>query len=280
MESQQVPSQRTPKSDSAAPHSSVLGDAIISQTAAEDPLFKFLQQWWRQLALLVAAVLVTYFAKNAFDQTYRSNMKRAGEMYSNLHKEYSELDALAADVLRLGKEKIQKEQDAKASASDKENAAKSLTEAEGKLKQSSERVEDLAKALSDARQPYKQIGQLYQALIAARRGDLAPTKLALGLSAWQALKPDSKQRFMAELATLSLTTTALDDASLVADARSALSKLALEGTYMNVAAAIKFSRSASTPDELIEARKVLEDLKVKQSEQSSILDGELKRVGG
>lgn len=160
--------------------------ATIEQTIAEDPLMKFVQRRWREIAFLLLAVFAVLYGKNVFEETRRESRSRSADLLLNLQSQ--------VEQLRVGIEELKKkEQEANKSsdgASDKKGESQEATVKEsGKEKQEEEvqalrkRLEqnidsafELNRALAQERAPYSELPELYTQLLSSYRAIIKKEK--------------------------------------------------------------------------------------------------------
>jgi len=257
----------------------IFSDPTLQQTMAEDPLLKYFKENWRQTLIILGTACALYFGYQTMHETYVQSMQRAGEIYSNLHKQLLVLDTEKSDLSKAVSEQDEKNRDAKASDQDKQAALKKVSDAQTELNKSQDKLKEMLTALSDSREPYKSIAQIYRGIFALRNGDLAGAKDALSAAAaWKTQKADTKERFYAESAAFTLAGALLDQDNGLQEAKGLLRDLAGEGGYLSVPAALRLARIAVSPEEKSEAISILESLKAKQPTQNTLLDAELSHL--
>ncbi|MCB0328149.1 MAG: hypothetical protein KDD70_00760 [Bdellovibrionales bacterium] len=87
---------------------SVSGEAI-QQTMAEDPLAKFVQRRWRELAITVAVVFLVIYVKDAFEQTRMASLRRSADLLIDLQAQVEQLKGIA-DQLAVKKDEEKKKE--------------------------------------------------------------------------------------------------------------------------------------------------------------------------
>lgn len=111
---------------------------VIQQTAAEDPLAKFLQKNWRFLAIIISIVVAFTYGKNFFEQTRYESLRRSADLLLSLQQQVEELS-------QLGQQNSE--------------------EAKGQFDQGLARAQELRRALSQERAPYATLSPLYEAVL-------------------------------------------------------------------------------------------------------------------
>ena len=258
--------------------SDILRDEVIARAVSEDPLFKFLKVYWRQVLVVVGAVLAGYFGNQFFEQSYIESMKRSGDILAGVHQQLAVLEIQKRELGKAEQESAAAAADAKKSAEEKDSAVKKAAGLKDEIQQGQDRLKELLLALSDSRKPYDSIARIYQGILAAQSGDMEAARTSLEGFDWQALKPESKERFFAETAGLALAGAMLDDDAAYSRSRELLKSLATGGAFLNIAAAIRLGRISLSPDERKEALAVIEDLRGRFPEQAALLDAESSRL--
>ncbi|NMC62495.1 MAG: hypothetical protein GYA55_04935 [SAR324 cluster bacterium] len=85
---------------------------------------------------------------------------------------------------------------------------------------------------------------------------------------------------IAELQTLLSARSKLDNPETSMQAKASLKRLADEGVFVQVSAAISYARVALNPDEKREALTLLSSLQERQPEQAQLIEPELRRLKG
>lgn len=258
--------------------SNILGDPLLAQAASEDPLFRFLERHWRQVLVIVAAVIAGYFGRQYFEESYVQSMKRAGDLLAGVQQQMAMLESMRRELGQAEKDSAVAQADIKKTAEEKDSAAKKALESKDKFQQGQDRVKELLLALSDARQPYSSLARIYQGILAAQTGDIKGARSSLETFNWQGFEAESRERFFAETAAMALAGALLDEESSYLQSRELLRTLAESGKYMNIAAALRLSRTSLTPEERSQALSIIEDLRGRFPEQSALLEAEAARL--
>ncbi len=229
----------------------------IKERAKEDPFARFLLEGWRQVFWIVVAVFAIFYIKNAYVKNQQTNQQYSADRFVQVRNEMERMDA--ARIKAGDEEKKEGEKPAES----KEDAAK--------------RVSEGLRALQDAKDPYNQLEPLYAALLNAKTGGkvvdtVNPSQLpAAG---------DAVGRMIAEFQLLVNARAKLGSPDTIADGKALLKRLAAEGIYVNIDAAISVARLARSPEERAEAMSILQDIENRQPEQAKLLGPELQRLGG
>lgn len=238
--------------DSGMPPETIFDDPSIQQTIAEDPLFTFLQKWWRQIAVVVLAVALGYYFRESFQENYERSMRRSADTFSKVRAEYEQ-------VLNL-------HQQLPDNIEEDSEAAKTFTEAK-------ERLMLTIASLGDAREPYQTLSGLYRALVALEiEGDTEATSRLQTLAAEIKQKGDESLVPFADLALFAAARSGLDDADSRSAAIGQLTELAKSSAVVDVAAGVTLARVADTPEQRAEARQILEEILRRSPEQADIVE--------
>lgn len=250
----------------------VLGDPTVSRTISEDPVFKFLFKWWRQLLTLAVAAAVVFYGRQQFEQARLARMGEASDLYRRVAAEFNNLSLIEQ---RLKQDRLQSDVDENAGAESGFSAAN----LERQRQDSERRLKELLASLADTRRPYEGLSDLYKALLARFSGEAFKAgQLLAEAHGWEALKTGSAARFAAELKALALARILLDSESDYAQARSILKALAEKGELVNVSAAVSLSRISLGQEEKKEALQAIEKLIGQYPEQAALLDEEVARL--
>jgi len=224
-------------------------EAAIRRTLTEDPLFVFFQNWWRHLVAAVVLVFAVLYARDAFESTRQESLQRASDVFENLRLEYEVLTESGAEIDEVR----------------------------------SSRFFSYVEALKSERAPYKDMAGLYAGLVYLHFKDLESSQQYLSLDGWDGISiRDHSARLVGELGALALARAMLDqnEEQGVERGRAALERLARNGVFSNVSAALTLYRIAEDPAEVQQARAIIEEIQFNQPEQSELIRAELATSGG
>jgi len=264
----------------------IFQDPAIEQTVAEDPLFKFLQKWWKNMLVIGLAVFAIVYGKQVFQDTYEASMRRAAGVYGNMRQEYLQYVDLQQQVAALQattdeESKSTEKTNSEDTGAEESESAKKLKELTQQLQDSSTRLGGYLNALRSEREPYSIFASLYSGLLAIHRKDIATARKELAQFDWRSITAeDGSERFYAELASSSLSRALLDQETTVSEGIAILAQLAQDGMYFHVSSALTLASIASTEEEKEQARLVLQDISEKHPEQAELVSDELKRLTG
>lgn len=264
----------------------------------DDPLFRFLKDYWRQILLVVGVILAGVYARQVFRDTHVAEMERAADIFVRARSEFEQSTKLRTELAEARLRLVELEQapsapqkkgaaaGAKAEAAspkpDTAAAASRVADLEKQLADSSRRLDGHLGSLADVRSPYREFGSLYRGLAArAAAGDgnaVAEMRAALGVGTGTIAVP-TKPDLATELKAMALARALLDSPEGRGEGRQALTELATKGVYVNVSAAVALAHTARTPEERSAALKVIENLLATHPEQETILRPEVARLG-
>ncbi|MDC0357529.1 hypothetical protein OAO01_01840 [Oligoflexia bacterium] len=265
----------------------VLDGSAIAQTAGEDPVFKFLEKYWRPLLVIVLAVLAVSYVKQTFEDTYVTSMRRAADVYLNMQTEYTTFLAAQKEIKgvvqdqKLKQDKVREEGAAPDDpALDAEDAKPSKHEELLERKERSlTKLKEYFKALEVEREPYRSIAKIYDGLVASASGDFTRAKVQLETFKWREFSgSNSTEGFFAELAAITLARVLLDDEKARAEGKALLTELAQQAQHVNVSASLTLARITESPEEQKQVIAILESLSKNNPEQSELLGEQIDKL--
>lgn len=276
-------SQESATSDTSLPKETQTPQ--VEKLFVEDPLLKFFSKHGKSVFWTIVIIGVVYYAKLQFEDTYRANMQEAAQSYAKVRAEFEVYLDQEEELKKLRAAPTANEANKKANekANEKDNAAlkpdpAKIEEQEKKLSETERKLKDFLKTLSDKHEPYNRLVPIYQAIIAAKKGDHTQVLAELKAFNWSDLsKVEASERLQLELAALMAARTMLD--SDYPQGRSLLTKLVEQGDVVHVSAAISLARVSETAEEKDQARSALNTLLARHPESREFLEEELKRLG-
>lgn len=245
-------------------------DENVAERVAQDPLYIFIKNYWRQILMAGAAFAAAFFIYQKFNENYVQGMERGSAVYARTQRVYHEL-------IQSGNELNKAQQElSKAGADKKTELEKNATSAKAKYEELKKQLDASLVALAGERKPYGYLSKIYRGLLAKSEGDIEGVRSALREFNWATIaNTESTERFVSELAELVLAKAMLDSEATAMEGRSRLKALADNGAVANVSAGIALVRAAGNPAEKTEAIATLADLKSRHPEQNSLLEEEL-----
>lgn len=267
--------------------SNIFGDPTVAETMAEDPLFRFLTRWWRQILVLIAAIAFGVYAKNKFHSTNLQRLSEASEVLESVSRE---LDVVKKLHLELAGLKL----------ADPEKKMDKLNQ---DISAATTRLNDLLVALENTREPYSDLVGVYRTLLThwqlvSSNGEAnEEDKKAFAALAHQIdplkqkLSGDRQDlSFTAEFKALVLAKSLMDSESYRSEAADLLEQLASNGRYTRLLAAMTFAKLAeisgeegsNTNSERLQKKEravqLLNELKSEYPEQLPQIEQELSRL--
>jgi len=255
-----VPVKGRPQGGSA--DHDIFTDPALAQAVSDDPLFRGLAKNWRQIVVVIAAVLFGSFAWNRFQET---KDERLGD--------YSELYTRASDQLADVAEKSKNLAELKASLLTMDDASRTkITEAEKVLSESQSRLEDTVKSLGDTGEPYANFVPLYRGLAASLSGDAATATKLLQTDDWRTAEARGRAaQFAAELSALARARVLVDSDTTFSEGFALLRDLSLTSKYVYAGAVVSLQRVAQTAEQKSDAASVLDQVRTSKPEQAELL---------
>ncbi|MBX7143725.1 MAG: hypothetical protein K1X79_04680 [Oligoflexia bacterium] len=251
----------------------IFQDPALNASIQRDPLFLFLKQWWRHVAVVAAVALLGVYAKGVFDENRRAELGQAADTYANLQQALKQMPTLETKL-------TQAQSDLAAAAVDKKEAAQAkVKEAQAELDKAKVRVEGVLKTLAETREPYKTLAQLHQGVLSAQALDIDNVLKVLSPDRWRTIEVGSSaDRFYAELEALVVARAFIDSQTHHEQGRALLASLAEQGHFVAITAATSLARVAETSEQRAQARAVLEKLAAAHSEQSDLVNPVLEEL--
>jgi hypothetical protein len=249
-------------SENDNPKHDIFSDPELTKNVTDDPLFRALTKHWRQLLVVIAAVVFGSFAWQRFQET---KDERLGD--------YSEVYTRASDQLTTLAEKSKALAELKVSlVTMDEESRKKLSDAELALTEAQNRLEDTVKSLGDTAEPYTSFVPLYRGLAAALSADKANAVQILQADDWRTAESRGKgAQFASELAALARARVLVDDDARLAEGIALLKDLSLSSKFVFAGAVVTLQRVAQTPEQKAEAAAVLDQVRNERPEQAELL---------
>ena len=247
----------------------------LEQRVVEDPLLSFVANYWKQVIVVLGAVVIIFWVKNVFETTHTQAMRSSADAYGAVRDEFAALLTLQADLISA-KQRAAQEADVK---EDKVVPKTEVEKLEQQFKESKEKLGKSVEALAFAKSPYNDISKLYAGLSASLDRDIAGVRSGLGsLVLSDKSSPKDSTDLIRELATVVLARVLVDDEKSYAEGRSLLKLLTKNNDGIAVSAAVSFARISSSEAEKKEAISVLTDLQNRAPEQNAIIEKELQTL--
>lgn len=244
----------------------IFEDPAIAQSLKEDPVLRFLKNHFREIAVVIAAVVAVSVARDRFQATRAASLDEGAKLYSAVSEDLKSYRQILTDLR-------EKEQTPPTDKSKQEEYDKSLQELKTKRDQAATLLNDRLTALADQREPYRDFAPLYRALMATAEGkDQAGFSFSDG---WE--QAEGAERMIQESGALERARLLLDSSN-PSQGRALLTVLAERGQYVAVPAAASLARSSQDAAERAESRAVIEKIQQQHPEQQELLSAELVRL--
>ncbi len=255
------------------PTKNIFEDPAIAAAAANDPFARWVLRNWKSLLMVLVVGAVFAVGYNRFSTARLEKRASATQVLGNIQDSFEELvskeEALA---------KLKSEEATKSDPADKESLKAKIAESSKEVEQLKDKISLMSDAL-DSPPPFDMLGKMYKGLLLSRRGDFDGTAAALSSVSWEQVgKPQSSERFIAELLTLGLSRSLIDSQAHRVTARAQLLSLAERGSFAAVQAANALQVFSDTPEEKEQAKQIISGVRVKFPAQQKFLstsaDGE------
>ncbi len=244
--------------------------AIANARTSEDPFSKFIATNWRAALVTIAIALVGYYFMVSFKDTQLKARVSSSDLFTEAQYSWDELLNLQQSLDSLTQNIATKKP---------EEISQNKTEIEKKIVETKARFSQQLTALSDVNEPYNKLADLYREINAIRSGDIAAAKNALSnIKDNVGKSTDPRALLSLELAELMLARSLIDNQATYKEGRDILKKLATSGTYAFAIAAVTFSKISNTPDEIKEAKELLDLIASTHPEQLDIIKEQKERV--
>ena len=240
----------------------IFTDPKIAAAAENDPTFEILKKNWKNIALTMAAALVTIYFIQSFQESYEASMKSSADIFHRIQSGYQEFQSVEQQLISLN-----------AQADDNEEKA---LEIKTQLNDLRSQLEQLLNSAADSREPYKTMSVLYRGLLNKNENPELAAGVLQEFKYWQQSKAGSEKRLFAELGALQLAKILLENPEQADEGRELLKSLVSEGEFSSVSAANTLATFASNEEEKSEADKLIKSLMKRQPEHSHLLKESLK----
>ena len=243
------------------PEHDIFTDPALQRTMVEDPLFRFLKNWWRQLLVIGLAIAAGWYVLHSFQETHIAAMKSSADTFRKVRSAYDELRAFDLQKLQI-------------------TEPKALTDINQKMNAKELELVSTIDSLSDAKEPYRSFAQLYRALLKGRSGDIEGMKQLMPPDAWKnAATPESPERLVGELAAVAEARLLIDTPQNAEQGKAILKDLVVNGRFVNMSVVKTLSALAQSSSEKEELVTLLEQLRAKRPEQVALIDQALQELG-
>lgn len=261
-----VPNEQSQGETPRAPSRNLFEDPAIAMAAQNDPFARWVVKHWRTIVVTLVALAAGILGYDRFTTVALEKRSAATAVLNSVQESYHQLVTKEESLLTLRAEEA-----AQKDATEKAKIATKIETASKEIDQLKDKVTLMVESL-DSSAPYSTLKDLYRGLLAARAKDYEKTKTALQNNAWEQVgKPDSSERFMAELLAFGLSRALIDSDAHRDFARDQLVRLAERGSFAAVPAANTLMMIAVTEPEKAQARQLAETLRTKYPSQQRFL---------
>lgn len=250
----QVSNDKSQEKAAQSRNLNIFEDPAIAAAAQNDPFARWVSKNWRSIGIVLLAIAAGVLAYTRFTSLQNGKRAEATQIIAGIQETYSALVAEQESLLSAREEE--------AAVKEAEKKVELKKKIDTSLAEVSKLQDKLALQIDslDSSRPYDIIGNLYRGLLALQRKDYAKVQSIVAAQSWeQSGKPESAERFLAELLTLALTRGLVDSDTHREFAREQLATLAERGSVAAVQSYVAFSLIADTEAQ----RKQMQELNAK-----------------
>ena len=249
-----------------APSRNIFEDPAIAAAAQNDPFARWVIRHWRTIIGILVAIAAGMLGYQRFTSVALEKRSAATAVLNSVQENYSQLLKKDESLVTLRADEV-----AATDTAEKEKLKKEIETTTREVDQLRDKVALMVDSM-DASVPYGHLKNLYKGLLAARLKDYDKTQGILALQSWEQIgKPDSSERFIAELLTYGLARSLIDSDAHREFARTQLVGLAERGSFAAVQAASTLVLIAQSDAEKTQAQELVAKLRVKFPSQQRYL---------
>jgi hypothetical protein len=249
-----------------APSRNIFEDPAIAAAAQNDPFARWVIGHWRTILGVLVALAAGMLGYHRFTSVALEKRSAATSVLNSVQESYAQL--LAKDEALVS---LKGDEAAATDPAQKEKVKKEIESTIREVDQLRDKVTLMVDSL-DVTPPYGHLKDLYRGLLASRLKDYDKTQGLLAAHSWEEVgKPDSSERFIAELVTYGLARSLIESDAHREFARTHLVGLADRGSFAAVQAATTLSLIAQTDAEKAQAQELVAKLRVKFPSQQRYL---------
>lgn len=268
MTSTPVTHEQSGQSGNRPPARNLFEDPAIEAAAQNDPFARWVVAHWRNLVVALVAIAAGMLGYSRYTTVNLEKRSAATAALHGVQETYKELVSKEEGLLAL-----RSEESVATDPAEKAKLKEKIDAANREVEQLRDKVTLMTDSLDQA-PPYDQLKAMYQGLLAARLKDYDKTKGILAAQSWeQTGKPDSSERFMAELLSFGLARALVESDAHRDFARTQLSALAERGSFAAVQAANALVLIAQTDAEKKQAEEIVAKIRMKFPAQQRFLSG-------
>lgn len=243
--SSQTPADQSGRADSRKTHQSS-AEGLIQQSMAQDPLFVFLEKYWRQIVVVGLAIAAIFYVRQSYLSAQDESQKRAADAFLDFES-----------VFVAERQELSAPHDAGAAGDASRSDAR-------------DRVRAMITSLEDQPSPYREIGELYMTILSSDVG-------TIDVQQFNTVKDANGSRFIDELQQLVIIRKAIDSDATRDKAFQALVSLAATAQYVGPTALGSAARIAKDAEERDAVKATASSL---QSERPELRDAILAALSG
>ena len=261
-----VTNEQSQREKPRAPSRNLFEDPAIAAAAQNDPFARWVVKHWRTIVVVLLTIGASMLGYNRFTTVALEKRSAATAVLSSVQESYHQLVTKEEALLTLRAEEA-----AQADAAEKAKITAKIDTTSKEVDQLKDKVTLMVESL-DSSAPFNTLKELYRGLLAARLKNYDKTREALANSSWEQVgKPESSERFMAELLSFGLARALIDSDAHRAFAREQLVKIAERGSFAAVPAANTLGMIAVSEPEKAQAQQLAEALRAKYPSQQRFL---------
>ena len=261
-----VTNEQSQRETPRAPSRNLFEDPAIAAAAQNDPFARWVVKHWRTIVVVLLTIGASMLGYNRFTTVALEKRSAATAVLNSVQESYHQLVTKEEALITLRSEEA-----AQIDVAEKAKIAAKIDATSKEVDQLKDRVTLMVESL-DSSAPFNTLKELYRGLLAARLKNYDKTRDPLANASWdQVGKPESSERFMAELLAFGLARALIDSDAHRAFAREQLVKIAERGSFAAVPAANTLVMIAVSEPEKAQAQQLAEALRAKYPSQQRFL---------
>jgi len=263
-----TPVTKDPSHDKAprTPPRNIFEDPAIAVAAQNDPFARWVVKNWRSLVAVLLAVAAVMLGYDRFTTVALEKRSSATATLNSVQESYHQLLTKEESLVTLRADEA-----AQTDAAEKAKITAKIEATSREIDQLKDKVTLMVESL-DSSAPFGTLKELYQGLLAARLKNYDKTQSVLAATQWEAVgKPESSERFMAELLAFGLARSLIDSDAHREFARGQLVIIAERGSFAAVPAATTLTMIAVSDAEKTQAQELVTKLRAKYPSQQRFL---------
>lgn len=263
-----TPVTKDPSQDQAprTPPRKIFEDPAIALAAQNDPFARWVVKNWRSLVAVLLAVGAVMLGYDRFTTVALEKRSSATATLNAVQESYHQLLTKEESLVTLRADEA-----AQTDAAEKAKITEKIGVTTREIDQLKDKVTLMVESI-DSAAPFGTLKELYQGLLAARLKKYDKTQSVLAATTWETVgKPESTERFMAELLAFGLARSLIDSDAHREFARGQLALIAERGSFAAVPAATTLTMIAVSDAEKTQAQDLVTKLRAKYPSQQRFL---------